>query len=180
MSKKNRKICVVINNRANYARIKYFLKAAQKISKIELSIILGASANLERYGELSQTLKKDGFNPKYKISTIVEGENPISMAKSTGLSIIELSSIFEKIKPDIVLTVADRFETLATAIAASYLNIFLAHTQGGEVSGSIDESVRHSISKLAHIHFPSTKRSREFLIKMGEKKKDFFNWMSID
>ena len=110
MSKKNRKICVVINNRANYARIKYFLKAAQKISKIELSIILGASANLERYGELSQTLKKDGFNPKYKISTIVEGENPISMAKSTGLSIIELSSIFEKIKPDIVLTVADRFE----------------------------------------------------------------------
>ena len=136
---------------------------------------------MERYGELSQTLKKDGFNPKYKISTIVEGENPISMAKSTGLSIIELSSIFEKIKPDIVLTVADRFETLATAIAASYLNIFLAHTQGGEVSGSIDESVRHSISKLAHIHFPSTKRSREFLIKMGEnKKKDFFNWMSID
>ena len=95
------------------------------------------------------------------------------MAKSTGLSIIELSSIFEKIKPDIVLTVADRFETLATAIAASYLNI-LAHTQGGEVSGSIDESVRHSISKLAHIHFPSTKRSREFLIKMGESKKRIF------
>ena len=174
MSKKNRKICVVVNNRANYARIKYFLKAAQKNSKIELSIILGASANLERYGELSKTLKSDGFNPKYKISTIVEGENPISMAKSTALSIIELSSIFEKIKPDIVLTVADRFETLATAIASSYLNIFLAHTQGGEVSGSIDESVRHSISKLAHIHFPSTKRSKEFLIKMGEDKKRIF------
>ena len=96
------------------------------------------------------------------------------MAKSTALSIIELSSIFEKIKPDIVLTVADRFETLATAIAASYLNIFLAHTQGGEVSGSIDESVRHSISKLAHIHFPSTKRSKRFFDKMGETKKIFF------
>ena len=174
MSKKNRKICVVINNRANYARIKYFLKAAQKNSRIELSVILGASANLQRYGELNQTLKKDGFNPKYKISTIVEGENPIAMAKSTALSIIELSSIFEKIKPDIVLTVADRFETLATAIASSYLNIFLAHTQGGEVSGSIDESVRHSITKLAHIHFPSTKRSKEFLIKMGEEKKNIF------
>ena len=174
MSKKSRKICVVINNRANYARIKYFLKAAQKNSKLELSVILGASANLQRYGELSQTLKKDGFSPKYKISTIVEGENPISMAKSTALSIIELSSIFEKIKPDIVLTVADRFETLATAIASSYLNIFLAHTQGGEVSGSIDESVRHSISKLAHIHFPSTRRSKDFLIKMGENKKQIF------
>ena len=129
---------------------------------------------MQRYGELSQTLKKDGFSPKYKISTIVEGENPISMAKSTALSIIELSSIFEKIKPDIVLTVADRFETLATAIASSYLNIFLAHTQGGEVSGSIDESVRHSISKLAHIHFPSTRRSKDFLIKMGENKKQIF------
>ena len=79
------------------------------------------------------------------------------MAKSTALSIIELSSIFERIKPHIVLTVADRFETLATAIASTYQNIFLAHTQGGEVSGSIDESVRHSITKLAHIHFPSTK-----------------------
>ena len=174
MSKKNRKICVVINNRANYARIKYFLKAAQKNSRIELSVILGASANLQRYGELNQTLKKDGFNPKYKISTIVEGENPIAMAKSTALSIIELSSIFEKIKPDIVLTVADRFETLATAIASSYLNIFLAHTQGGEVSGSIDESVRHSITKLAHIHFPATKKASEFIVRLGEDPKTVF------
>ena len=93
-----------------------------------------------------------------------------------NLQVYQLSSChrFSKNKPDIVLTVADRFETLATAIAASYLNIFLAHTQGGEVSGSIDESVRHSISKLAHIHFPSTKRSREFLIKMERVKKGFF------
>ena len=174
MLKKNRKICVVINNRANYARIKYFLKSAKKIKKIDLNIIVGASANLSRYGDLKEVLKKDGFIPKYNISTIVEGENPIAMAKSTALSIIELSSIFEKMKPDIVLTIADRFETLATAIAASYLNIFLAHTQGGEVSGSIDESVRHSITKLAHIHFPATKRSRQFLINLGENKKKFF------
>jgi len=174
MLKKNRKICVVINNRANYARIKYFLKSAKSMNKIDLQIIVGASANLNRYGDLSKVMKKDGFNPKYNISTIVEGENPISMAKSTALSIIELSSIFEKIKPDIVLTVADRFETLATAIASSYLNIFLAHTQGGEVSGSIDESVRHSITKLAHIHFPATKRSKKFLLNLGENKKKIF------
>ena len=174
MLKKNRKICVVINNRANYARIKYFLKSAKKIKKIDLHIIIGASANLSRYGDLLKVIKKDGFVPKYNVSTIVEGENPISMAKSTALSIIELSSIFEKIKPDIVLTVADRFETLATAIASSYLNIFLAHTQGGEVSGSIDESVRHSITKLAHIHFPATKRSKQFLINLGENKKKIF------
>ena len=174
MLKKNRKICVVINNRANYARIKYFLKSAKKIKKIDLNIIIGASANLSKYGDLHKVMKRDGFVPKYNISTIVEGENPISMAKSTALSIIELSSIFEKIKPDIVLTVADRFETLATAIASSYLNIFLAHTQGGEVSGSIDESVRHSITKLAHIHFPATKRSKQFLLNLGENKKKIF------
>ncbi len=174
MSKKTRKICVVINNRANYARIKYFLKFAKKIKNIDLHIIVGASANLDRYGDLNKVIKKDGFTTKYKISTIVEGENPIAMAKSTALSIIELSSIFERIKPHIVLTVADRFETLATAIASTYQNIFLAHTQGGEVSGSIDESVRHSITKLAHIHFPSTKRSKKFLLKLGENKKHVF------
>ena len=171
MSRK-RKICVVINNRANYARIKYFLKAAKKIKNIKLLIILGASANLEKYGNLEKTIRSDGFNINQKISTIIEGENPMTMAKSTGIGIIELSSIFQRIKPDIVLTVADRYETLATAVAASYLNIFLAHTQGGEVSGSIDESVRHAITKLSHIHFPATKRAKLFLERMGEDRKN--------
>jgi UDP-hydrolysing UDP-N-acetyl-D-glucosamine 2-epimerase len=174
MLNKKRKICVVINNRANYARIKYFLKEAKKLKSLDVNIILGASANLSKYGNLEQTINKDGFRISNKISTIVEGENLISMAKSTALSIIELTSIFERIKPHIVLTVADRFETLATAIASSYMNIFLAHTQGGEVSGSIDENVRHSITKLAHIHFPSTKRSKKFLINLGEHKKNIF------
>ena len=90
------------------------------------------------------------------------------MAKSTGLAIIELATMFENLKPDVVLTVADRFETLATAVAASYMNIPLAHTQGGEVTGSIDESVRHAITKLAHIHFPATKLAAENVIRMGE------------
>ena len=174
MLNKKRKVCVVINNRANYARIKYFLKAAKKGKKLNIEIILGASANLDKYGKLDKVIISDGYKITHRISTIVEGENPISMAKSTALSIIELSSIFEKVKPDIVLTVADRYETIATAIASTYLNIFLAHTQGGEVSGSIDESVRHSITKLAHIHFPSTKRAQNFLIKMGENKKNIY------
>tara|TARA_Y100000768_G_scaffold113266_1_gene83471 strand:+ start:26433 stop:27611 length:1179 start_codon:yes stop_codon:yes gene_type:complete len=174
MLNKKRKVCVVINNRANYARIKYFIKAAKKEKNLNVEIILGASANLDKYGKLDKIILRDGFKITHRISTIVEGENPISMAKSTALSIIELSSIFEKAKPDIVLTVADRYETIATAIASTYLNIFLAHTQGGEVSGSIDESVRHSITKLAHIHFPSTKRAQKFLIKMGENKENIY------
>ena len=82
---------------------------------------------------------------------------------------------FESLKPDIVVTVADRFETMATAIAASYMNIPLAHTQGGEVTGSIDESVRHAITKLSHLHFAATEKSRERVIKMGEDTERVFN-----
>ena len=98
----------------------------------------------------------------------MEGETPTTMAKSTGLAIIELATQFENLKPDVVLTVADRFETIATAIAASYMNIPVAHTQGGEVTGSIDESVRHAVTKLSHIHFPATELARDFVIRMGE------------
>ena len=93
------------------------------------------------------------------------------MAKSTGMAITELATHFENLKPDIVVTVADRFETLSTAVAASYMNIALAHSEGGEVTGSIDESVRHAITKLAHIHFPATKRAKDYLLRMGEEKE---------
>ena len=96
------------------------------------------------------------------------------MAKSTGLGIVELSTHFQNLKPDIVLTVADRFETIATAVAASYMNIPVAHTQGGEMTGSIDENVRHAITKLSHIHFPSTKKAKKNLILMGENPSKVF------
>ena len=92
------------------------------------------------------------------------------MAKSTGMAIMDLSTQFENLRPDVVLTVADRFETIATAIAASYMNIPVAHTQGGEVTGSIDESVRHAVSKLAHVHFPATELAKDYLLRMGEEE----------
>ena len=109
-----------------------------------------------------------------KIYSIVEGENLTTMAKSTGLSIIETSTFFENYRPDGVIVIADRFKNLSVAIAASYLNIPLIHIQGGEVTGSIDEKVRHSITKLADIHFVSTKRSKNYLLKMGENKNQYF------
>ena len=158
-----KKICILVNSRANYARIKTALQAIQKRKKLQLQLVIGASAVLDRFGDLTKIIKKDGFKIVGKIYSIVEGENPTTMAKSTGLAIIELSNLFENLKPDIVLTVADRFETLATAIAASYMNIPLAHTQGGEVTGSIDESVRHAITKLSNIHFPATKLAKRNL-----------------
>ena len=172
--KKKRKICVVINSRPNYSRIKSFLKAAKENKNIDLDILVGASALLYRFGEVVKIIKKDGFKISQMVHSIVEGENPTTMAKSTGLGIIELSTHFSNIKPDIVLTVADRFETIATAIAASYMNIPVAHTQGGEETGSIDENVRHVITKLSHIHFPSTKKAKQNILKMGEQPSKVF------
>jgi len=169
-----RKVCVVVNSRANYGRIKSVLDAIKSHDRLELKLIVGAAALLSKYGDLTDYISKDGFEIDATIYSIIEGENPLTMAKSTGLGIIEISTQFDRIKPDIVLTVADRFDTMATAIAASYMNIPLAHTQGGEVTGSIDESVRHAITKLSHIHFPATKLAAENIIKMGEDKKTVF------
>jgi UDP-N-acetylglucosamine 2-epimerase len=169
-----RNIAVVIFSRANYARIKSVLKELKRNSKINLQIILGGSAVLDRFGNLEDVLKKDKLQVKERSFFMVEGGSPSTMAKSTGLGIIDLSTIFSNLKPHIVLTVADRFETIATAITSAYMNIIVAHTQGGEVTGSIDESVRHAITKLAHIHFPASKQSYNRLIKMGEPRKNVF------
>lgn len=165
---RRRKICVVVNSRANYARIKSVLKSIRSHADLELRLIVGASALLYRFGAAVNVIRQDGFEPDVVVHSILEGETPTTMAKSTGLGIVELATHFENLKPDVVLTVADRFETIATAVAASYMNIPVAHTQGGEVSGSIDESVRHAVTKLSHIHFPATDRARDFLIRMGE------------
>ncbi|MGI8632644.1 MAG: UDP-N-acetylglucosamine 2-epimerase [Solirubrobacterales bacterium] len=170
-----RKICVVVANRANYARIKTALEAIRANPSLELQLVVAASTLLERFGRAVDVIRADGFVPDAAIHLIVEGENPTTMAKSTGLGLIELSTAFENLKPDMVVTVADRFETMATAVAAAYMNIPLAHTQGGEVSGSIDESVRHAVTKLAHMHFPATDLSRRRVMAMGEDPNLVFN-----
>lgn len=172
MAKK--KVCVVVNSRANYGRIKSFLSAVQDHPALDLQLIVGASAMLYRFGSVIDIIREDGFKPVSVVYSIVEGETPSTMAKSTGLGILELATQFENLKPDVILTVADRFETMATAVAASYMNIPLAHTQGGELTGSIDESVRHAITKLAHIHFPATERAGKILEQMGENPKMIF------
>ena len=106
---------------------------------------------------------------------ILEGENLAAAAKTTGIGILELSSVFVNLKPDIVVTIADRFETMATAIAASYMNIPLAHIQGGEVTGNIDEKVRHAITKLADYHFVASDGAYERVISLGEEQESVFN-----
>ncbi len=171
-----RKICVVVASRANYGRVKYLMKAIQKHKDLELQLIVGASVMLYRFGKAIDVIKNDGFTPNRTIFYVVEGETLTTQAKSTGLGIVELSTALEDLKPDMVVTVADRFETMSTAIASSYLNIPLVHIQGGEISGNIDEKVRHAITKLSDIHFPATQKSKERLIKMGEMPDYIFNF----
>ena len=134
------KLTVFINSRANYGRIKSFLEQAKNKESIELQIVVGASGLLSKYGKVLDLIRKDGFKVDYELNFIIEGDKPINMAKSTGLGIIETSSALENLEPDAVLTIADRYETLATAVSASYMNIPIIHTQGGDQTGSIDES----------------------------------------
>jgi UDP-hydrolysing UDP-N-acetyl-D-glucosamine 2-epimerase len=163
-----RKVCVVIASRANYARIKTAMAAVRDHPELQLQCVAGASLVLERFGNAIDVLEQDGFETDAVVRFLIEGETPTTMAKSAGLGLLELPTVFELLEPDVVVTVADRFETIATAVAASYMNIPLAHTQGGEVSGSIDESVRHAVTKLAHLHFPATELSRQRVVAMGE------------
>ena len=173
--KKKIKVAVVINNRANYARIKSFLLSAKKNKKIEIELILAASSLVAKFGELESIIKRDKIKISKRLYTIIEGDRPVTMAKTTAVEISELANQFENSKPDFVFAIADRFETLSVAVAASYMNIPLLHLQGGEITGSIDESVRHAISKFANIHFPATSKSKLNLIKMGENPKTIFN-----
>jgi len=163
-----RRICVVVTNRASYARIRTTLRAVRDDPRLELQLVLSAAMVLHHYGNAAEVVRADGFEPAETIHCVVEGGIPATMVKTTGLALLELAGIFERLRPDIVVTIADRFETMATAIAASYMNIPLAHTQGGEITGSIDESVRHAITKLAHIHFPATDGAAQNIIAMGE------------
>jgi UDP-hydrolysing UDP-N-acetyl-D-glucosamine 2-epimerase len=170
-----RKIAVVITARPSYSRVKTVLSAIKKHPELELQLIVAASALLERYGSAVNYIEKDGFEIAAKVFNVLEGENLTAAAKTTGIGILELSTVFDNLKPDIVVTVADRFETMATAIAASYMNIPLAHIQGGEVTGNIDEKVRHSITKLADYHFVASENAKNRVIQLGENPEMVFN-----
>ena len=170
-----RKICVVITARPSYSRVKTALQAIKDHPLLELQLVVAASALLDRYGSAVNFIEKDGFEITAKVFNVLEGENLTAAAKTTGIGILELSTVFDNIKPDIIVTIADRFETMATAISAAYMNIPLAHIQGGEVTGNIDEKVRHSITKLADYHFVASESAKQRVIKLGEDPEFVFN-----
>lgn len=164
---KNRKIAFVIGNRAHYARVKPILKFLEA----DYRIILFESAVLLEFGNVKDQIVQDvGAEKLTELFTNISGGNLLSMTRSTGVAIMELSADFARNRPDAVVVIADRYEALAAAIAARYMNIPVVHIQGGENSGSIDDSIRHSITKLANIHLVTNQECADRVEQMGESK----------
>ena len=169
-----KKITVVLVDRANYGRMKPVMAAIRDTPELALQVICTGTMVLERFGSPVRIVREDGFDVTSEIHIELEGSTPTTMAKSVGFAMIEFASEFHRLKPDIVLIIGDRYEALAASMAASYMNLCIAHIQGGEVSGSIDESTRHCITKLSHYHFPSTRRAAEYITRMGERPETVF------
>src|SRR3989338_5433770 len=169
-----RKICVVTANRADYSRVKSVLFAIQDHPDLELQLVVAGSHLVDHYGMTVRDIERDGFPISRNVHMELHVNEPVTMAKSVGLGVVEFSSAFYDLKPDVVVAVVDRYENFAAAAAAALMNIPTAHIQGGEVTGTIDESLRHAMTKLSHIHFPSTELSRERIVRLGEDPKYVF------
>lgn len=173
--KKIRKICVVTGNRSEYSKLKPVMRAIENHPRLKMILIVTASHLLDDFGRTMEIIKKDGFKIDAVSRTIAAGEDLTSMSKSVGLCALEMPTLFNLYNPDIVLVSGDRFDILGVVTSAALMNIPVAHLEGGELSGTVDESIRHAITKLAHIHFPATIKSAARIVRMGESKKLVFN-----
>lgn len=171
MSKNIRKICVPLSTRGNYGKLKSTLQEIKQYTQIELQIIIAGALVLESYGNFKKVIKEDGFEISWELPFLLNGDSNEIISISSGEAQIQFSKCIEILKPDIVFITADRFESLSFAQSALCMNCFIAHLEGGEVSGSIDERIRHAITKLSHIHFVSNDDAANRVRKMGEKKE---------
>ena len=169
-----RKICYISGTRADFGLMKNTLQIINKDKDLDLEIIATGMHLLSEYGNTCQEIYDAGLNVISKVKVELSGISGSQMSIALGNQIIGITSTLEKSKPDLVLLLGDRGEMLAGAIASLHLNIPIVHIHGGELSGTIDESVRHSISKMAHYHFTATNNSKDRLIKMGEIKGNIF------
>lgn len=169
-----REIVAILVDRANYGRMKPILRVLSARAGLRTRVVCTGTMLLDRFGMAMQNVEEDGFPIDGKVYLELEGSTPVTMAKSLGIAVMELTSELARLRPDILLVIGDRYEALAATLAAAYLNICIAHIQGGEVSGSIDESARHAMTKLAHYHFPATRRAAEYLVRMGERPETVF------
>jgi len=165
-----RKVCIVLTTRGNYAKMKSTIREIDADPRLKLQLVVAGGILLDRYGEYCTHIENDGFTIAERVRFLVDGDSSESMAMSAGLATLNLSQTFARLRPDIVLVIADRYESLSVAHAAMCMNINIAHLEGGEISGSIDERIRHAITKLSHLHFPASHEAAERIKNMGESK----------
>lgn len=169
-----RKIAVITGTRADYGIYYSVLRAIENHKDLELSLIVCGMHLSPEFGMTIEEIQKDGFKIDDKIDTILSSDSGSAMAKSIGITLMGLTQSLERINPDILLILGDRGEMIAGALAAVHMNIPVAHIHGGEVTGTVDESIRHSITKLSHIHFPANEDSKKRIIKMGEEEENVY------
>lgn len=176
-----RRVCFPITSRAYYGRSQLLIRKLHAHPDIELELMLGGSILLDKYSQhVAADIEAGGFTISASLFNVVEGGNHVAMAKTACLTALEFTNGIHALDPDIVVICGDRFEQLAIAMAAAYLNRTIAHIEGGDLSGSIDESVRHAITKLAHLHFVTNPDAHRRVLAMGEDPKYVFNTGSLD
>uniref|UniRef100_A0A3B4CVD2 Bifunctional UDP-N-acetylglucosamine 2-epimerase/N-acetylmannosamine kinase n=1 Tax=Pygocentrus nattereri TaxID=42514 RepID=A0A3B4CVD2_PYGNA len=167
--KRRLRVCVATCNRADYSKlapIMFGLKAQPELFELEV-VVLGSHL-IDDYGNTFRMIEQDEFDIGSKLHTIVRGEDEAAMVESVGLALVKLPDVLQRLAPDVLVVHGDRFDALALATAAALMNIRILHLEGGEVSGTIDDSIRHAISKLAHYHAVCTRSAESHLIAMCE------------
>ncbi len=166
----SRKIAVITATRAEYGLLYHLLKDLQKRDDVVLQLVVTGAHLSHKYGYTVQQIEKDGFPISAKVDMQLDGDGPVEVAHSMGICTGEMAKVFEQLRPDIVVILGDRYEMLAAASAALVMCVPIAHIHGGEsTEGLIDEAIRHSITKMAHVHFVSTAAYRDRVIQLGEQ-----------
>lgn len=173
---KKRRILFVTERRADYSRLKPIMKGVQKSRKLKLLLVLTGAHLLKNFGETKKIVEADGFKIDASFPMFKENakDNGVSMVKALGRALEHMADVFPRLKPDVVFCGFDLGAHLAAAITSMHLNIHVAHIQGGERSGTIDEVLRHACTKFAHLHFVATEESKKRVIKLGEDSKYVF------
>lgn len=177
---KRKKVCFVVTSRAQYARSEKLMDFLKDDDFFEIQVVVGGSALLRKYGEVVECLENKGFFSVDRLYTSIEGGDNITMAKTAGLTMLEFTTTLQRLNPEMVVLHGDRFEILAAAVSAAYLNKVIVHIEGGDITGTIDESVRHAITKLAHIHLATNEISKNRILRMGENPEHVYNVGSLD
>lgn len=163
-----KKVLVVTGTRADYGIYHPILSVIENEPTLDLNLLVTGMHLSPQHGYTIENIKQDGFKIFAQVDCLFHGSTNANMARSIGIAILGMTQALESIQPDYVIVLGDRGEMLAASIVSAHMNIPILHLHGGEVSGTIDESIRHAISKLAHVHLVSTEKSKERLIRLGE------------